>query len=307
MHCYTALNLWFQRCTFSKVSAAITAMVVCSGYACHSPEGSCGLRAQLRADTKSALAAGTQSLVPSGYHLTFDDEFKVLNLSDTENPGARWYTHTIQCCMQDTLHPSTPTYMNGVSDPPGEQPYSLVAGGGLDIRLQKSGGAWHSGVIATVNRQGQGFSQEYGYFEMEAQFPSGVGCWPAFWLLNADALQRGAPAGEIDIVESYMFAPDYINTTLHDWTPPPARVGYKLSKVSDLAKGFHVFAMLWTAATMTFYCDGMTLYTLPTPPIMHQPYYPIVDLGLGGGWPTKDTPQQNDMIVKYVRVYAPDK
>jgi hypothetical protein len=37
---------------------------------------------------------------------------------------------------------------------------------------------------------------------------------------------------------------------------------------------------------------------------MNQPYYPIIDLGLGGGWPTNQTPAQSDMIVQYMRVYA---
>ena len=55
---------------------------------------------------------------------------------------------------------------------------------------------------------------------------------------------------------------------------------------------------------MTFYCDGVSLFTTPTPAIMNQPHYPIIDLGLGGGWQTDQTPAQSDMIVQYVHVYA---
>lgn len=244
------------------------------------------------------------STVPAGYHLTFDDEFNTVSISDSNSTPARWYTHTIQCCMYDTSNPSTPTYMNGITDPAGQNPFSIVPGGGLDIRLQKTNGAWHSGVLATVNNQGAGFSQQYGYFEMKANFPAAPGTWPAFWLLNAAALSQNANAGEIDILESYMFAPTYINTTLHDWTPPATTVGYQLSQVANLSQGFHTIGMLWTASTMTFYCDGSVIYSVATPAIMHQPYYPIIDLGLGGGWPTDQTPAVNDMIVQYVRVYA---
>lgn len=245
-----------------------------------------------------------RGLPPSGYRLTFDEEFATLSISDRDGAGTRWYTHTVQCCLSDTSSPSTPTHMAGVSDGAGKNPYSLLPGGGLDIRLQKTDGAWYSGVLATVNSRGQGFAQQYGYFEVKARFPSAQGTWPAFWLLNASTLTTHAPAGEIDVVESYMFAPAYLNTTLHDWSPPPRQLGYHLSHVSDLADGFHIFGLLWTASTMQFFCDGEQIYSLPTPAIMHQPYFVLLDLGLGGGWPTINTPPRSDMLVRYVRVYA---
>lgn len=254
----------------------------------------------------SQLHAAQPSFVPPHYHLTFDDEFDTLSISDEDNTPARWHTHTVECCMYDTSSPATPTHMAGISAPDGQRPFELIAGQGLAIRLQKTKGAWYSGLLATVDRQGRGFAQQYGYFEMKAKFPSSPGTWPAFWLLNSAALTSRANAGEIDIVESYMFAPQYVNTTLHDWTPPAATVAHKLSKVANLSDGFHIFGMLWTESTMSFFCDGELMYSLPTPPMMHQPYYPIIDLGLGGGWPTKDTPQASELIVRYMRVYAAD-
>jgi beta-glucanase (GH16 family) len=103
-----------------------------------------------------------------------------------------------------------------------------------------------------------------------------------------------------------MFAPNYINSTLHDWMPPAKTLAYHLAKVADLSNGFHTFGLLWTPSTMSFSCDGQVYFTVATPSIMHQPYYPIVDLGLGGGWPTSETPQSSTLLVRYVRVYAPD-
>jgi hypothetical protein len=251
---------------------------------------------------------------PRGYRLTFDDEFNELSISDSDGAGTRWYTHTVQCCLSDTSAPSTPTFMAGITAPEGQNPYALVpredpthlglVNHALRIRLQKTNGAWYSGVMATVDGKGNGFAQQYGYFEVKARFPAGQGTWPAFWLLNSAALTQHAPAGEIDVVESYMFAPTSINTTLHDWTPPARQLAHNLSHVSDLSDGFHTFGLLWTASTMRFFCDGEEIYSVPTPAIMHQPYYPILDLGLGGGWPTDKTPPRSDMLVEYVRVYA---
>jgi uncharacterized repeat protein (TIGR02543 family) len=256
------------------------------------------------ATTTASSTVTNSSTVPAGYQLTFDDEFGSLNISDASGTTANWFSHTIQCCMYDTSTPSTPTYMAGITSPAGENPFSLAAGGGLDIRLQKTNGAWYSGVLATVDSNGKGFAQKYGYFEMKANFPNAAGTWPAFWLLNQAARTSGTNAGEIDVVESYMQFPNYINTTLHDWTPPATAPAYNLAEVANLSQGFHVFGMLWTASTMTFYCDGVTIFSTPTPAIMNQAYYPIIDLGLGGGWPTNTTPNQSDMIVQYVRVYA---
>ena len=243
------------------------------------------------------------SSIPSGYHLTFHDEFTSLHIADQDGERAFWYTQTIQCCMFDTSFPTTPTHMAGISAPAGQNPYSLEVDG-LHIRLQKTDKGWYSGVLASVDKQGSGFAQQYGYFEMKAKFPAASGAWPAFWLLNAAALRQHAPAGEIDVVESFMFAPKYINTTLHDWTPPSKTLIHKLSRVRDLSNGFHTFGLLWTETTMTFSCDGKDLYSMATPAMMKQPYYPIIDLGLGGGWPTDKMPRHADLVVRYLRVYA---
>jgi hypothetical protein len=57
---------------------------------------------------------------------------------------------------------------------------------------------------------------------------------------------------------------------------------------------------------MRFFCDGSVIAELPTPEQMEQAFFPIIDLGLGGGWRTRDTPAQSDLLIRYVRVYAPD-
>ena len=140
---------------------------------------------------------------------------------------------------------------------------------------------------------------------MKARFSNGLDTMPAFWLLNTAAKSGGAPAGEIDIVE-YIANPgfsNYVSTTLHNWSnnTTPA-MSHNI--VSTPTTGFHTYGMLWTATTMTFYFDGTVTFQAPTPSIMQQPYYLLIDQGLGGGWPTNSTPPVNDMLIQYIRVYS---
>jgi beta-glucanase (GH16 family) len=238
----------------------------------------------------------------AGYHLTFDEPFATMSLSDSAiNDGARWYARNDECCMSTT--DGTSTAMAGWSSP--RTPFSKVPGGGLNIRLQRRSNAWTSGVLTSVDSRGEGFSQQYGYFEMKARFPEGYDTWPAFWLLNTTSKSVRAPAGEIDIVE-YIANPgfrNYIATTLHDWSnhSAPAASHHRVALPTN---GFHTYGMLWTSTTMTFYFDGAVTMRAPTPSIMKQPYYLLVDLGIGSGWPTEHTPYVNDMQVEYIRVYA---
>jgi hypothetical protein len=256
---------------------------------------------QASAPTPTPLAPVTLDL--TGYKLTFDDEFTTLDLSDSYTyNGAQWYTQNEQCCIS----PSTDAggVMAAMSSP--EDPFSLILGGGLDIRLQLINNTWYSGVLTSVDNYGVGFSQQYGYFEMEAAFPSGLDTWPAFWMLNTAAKSSGASAGEIDIVE-YIANPssiDYIRTDVHDWSDDttPAYSANTVTLPSD--GNYHTYGMLWTAETMTFYYDGTMTFQAPTPTIMHQPYYLLVDLGVGAGWPTTSTPPVNDMLIKHIRAYS---
>jgi beta-glucanase (GH16 family) len=258
--------------------------------------------------TVQASAAAPSLFAPhtfdlTGYTPTFDDEFQTLDLSDgSVYNGSKWYTHNEQCCMQTT--DGSGTFMYGMDDP--VDPYSIRPGGGLDIRLQEINKNWSSGVITSVDSHGVGFSQQYGYFEMSAQFPSGLNTWPAFWLLNTASKASGAGQGEIDVVE-YIANPSFISTirtTLHDWSNNTGP-DFSWNQVTNPSGGsFHTYGMLWTAQSMTFYFDGTVYFSCPTPSIMHQPYYMLVDLGIGSGYPTNNTPPVNDMIVQYVRAYA---
>ena len=240
------------------------------------------------------------------YSLTFDDEFtslKTISNSSSYN-GSKWYNGVDQCCMGDSTGlPGVmyPTLANGQS----VDPYTLIPGGGLNITLSKINNVWYSGILTSVDLAGKGFSQQYGYFEIRAKLPAGPSTWPAFWLLNTASLASGAPAGEIDIFEQFGQFPNNFCTTLHDWgagTTPYYNCG---TTVSNMETDFHTWGFLWTEDSMTLFFDNSQVLQTVTPTVMQQPYYMLIDLGVGGGWPTDKTPSANIMQVQYVRVYAP--
>ena len=238
--------------------------------------------------------------------MSFDDEFTSLNTisSGSVYNGAKWYNGTEQCCMKDesgglpaVMYPSS---VNGVS----VDPYSLINGGGLNITLSKTGNVWYSGVMTSVDNAGQGFSQQYGYFEISAKLSGDPGTWPSFWLLNEGQKQgNNSNVGEIDVFESYGNWSNGFCTTFHDWsggTTPYYNCGISVPNTLD---GFHKYAMLWTESTTTIYFDDIQVAQTVTPAVMKQPYYMLLDMGLGGGWPTDQTPSKSAFQVKYVRVY----
>ncbi|MDR3608324.1 MAG: glycoside hydrolase family 16 protein [Oligoflexia bacterium] len=154
--------------------------------------------------------------------------------------------------------------------------------------------------MATVDSSHNGFSQQYGYFEMAASFPSDPGTWPAFWMLPANQSQG---EGEIDIIEAYTQFNNAYCANLHDWSNTPNSAQGCPTVNANTLSGYHTYGMLWTASTMTFYFDGVQVWQHPTLSVMNTPYYMLVDLGIGGGWNTSQTTSPSVMGVKYVRAY----
>src|ERR1700733_9556339 len=229
---------------------------------------------------------------------TFDDEFQAYDVSsgpkdDGKYPNERWFNGTEQCCLSpsDGL-PAVNYPMAGPNGP--VNPYSLLPGGGLRISLQNIQNEWYSGVMTSIDSDGHGFSQKYGYFEMSARLPSGTGTWPSFWMLSVP----GGPGGEIDIFEQYGCNPPLdpaveriFHTTLHDWSAqPPTGTSYTANVTPDLTAAYHRYGLLWSATYIALYFDGNLLWSQPPLSTMNQPHYLLAAMGMGAGWNTAQTP-----------------
>jgi len=238
------------------------------------------------------------SLNLKGYHLTFDDEFNALSVS-AAGPGGRWFTNT-KGAFGDARFVEQ------------KEGFPFTIGKGvLHIEARKDADGWKSGILASVDPQGNGFAQKFGYFEMRAKFPPGPGTWPAFWLLGQPAQREQSQKKftvtnpEIDVVEQYGALPRYIHTTVHLWSPDrPHWSKSDAFVVPDTVDHFHTYGVMIEEDDTTFYCDGRELSKSKTLPEAKVPLYLLVNLALGCGWPIDKTPNPSVMWVDYVRAYS---
>jgi len=244
----------------------------------------------------SKLPAPTLNL--KGYHLTFDDEFNDLSVS-ASGPRTRWFTGT-KGIFGDAQ------FVNQQDGFP-----FAVKNGILTITARKDASGWKSGILASVDPQGNGFAQKFGYFEMRAKFPPGPGTWPAFWLLGQSSQQEQAQGKhattnpEVDVVEQYGAQPRYIHATLHLWSPDQPHWGHgQTFIVPDTTDGFHTYGVMIEDQRTTFYYDSIELCRSQTPAEDKVPLYILVNLALGCGWPIDKTPNPSVMQVDYMRAYA---
>lgn len=238
----------------------------------------------------------------SKYKLAWSEEFDgPLDVSPW-GPGTRWIAHT----------PWAGDFGDArFADPKEGHPF-VVKDGLLTISARKDDkGKWSSGLLASVDKKGQGFTQKYGYFEMRAKFPKGPGTWPAFWMVTVHNLQAKArgeespiPGLEIDIVEQYGRAPQTLHAVMHVRGKDGHRAQGDTFFVAKMHEDFHTYGFEWDEKEMIWYFDGIELWRVPTPQDCgHEPMCVLINLALGPGWPIDKTPNPSEMVVDYVRAY----
>ncbi len=248
---------------------------------------------------------GEPTLDLTGYKLTFNDEFdediKVSAWGPITEGGAKWIAHT----------PYKGDFGDAkFSDPVEGFPFT-VDNGVLRIECRHDGTRWRSGLISSLDTEGNGFSQQYGYFEMRAKFPATPGTWPGFWLTGVRRVthpdDKESLNIEIDIVEQYGHWPNKLSTALHIWDRSGKGRGSHLGVrhlVPGMTEDFHTYGAMVTPEHIIYYYDGVELRREPTPECGHAPLYVLAELAGGPGWPMDRTPNPTYMHIDYIRVYA---
>lgn len=155
------------------------------------------------------------------------------------------------------------------------------------------------------------YSWTYGKFEIRAKFPTGAGCWPAFWMMGANIASVGWPlCGEIDIFEWVGRTPTKIMGGVHyrnpiDGSNAKAQGG---GTIKNASTDFHIYTLEWDENKMEFKCDNITFYTFnmgSAGEIFKKPQYLLLNYALGGkmGLDIDESVLPQTYQIDYVRVY----
>jgi len=157
----------------------------------------------------------------------------------------------------------------------------------------------------------------YGKIEVRAKLPTGLGTWPAIWMLGANYKETaGWPeCGEIDIMENVGFDPDIIHANIHTKAYNHAIDTNKGDKIRVDAPydNFYVYKIEWTEEKIDFFVDDSLYFTFENEGTgndawpFDKPHYLILNTAFGGTWGGRQgvdaavLPQQ--YFIDYVRVY----
>jgi beta-glucanase (GH16 family) len=160
-------------------------------------------------------------------------------------------------------------------------------------------------------------SWKYGFIEVKAKLPKGVGTWPAIWMLPEKNNYGGWPkSGEIDIMEHVGFDQGTVHGTVHTeaFNHTKGTQKGKTIPVPDCSEEFHIYAIDWQEDKIDFYMDGEHYHTFENTggsweewPFDH-PFHLILNIAVGGNWGGAQGVDPDiwpqPMEIDYVRVYT---
>jgi len=167
---------------------------------------------------------------------------------------------------------------------------------------------------AKITTQGKA-EFRYGFVEVRAKLPCGVGSWPAIWMMPAYSVEW-PKGGEIDILEQVGSQPNVAHATLHTelFNHQRGTARGASTVVPTSCSAFHRYQMSWTPRSITVGVDDHAyMRVLNDQPggagawPFDKPFYLILNLAIGGSWAAPngmgDAVFPQDFEVDYVRVW----
>jgi hypothetical protein len=277
----------------------------------------------------------TEPVLPGGYRQVWSDEFKSLSLRTGGPTDAGLQAGRGTWSAPGNWWGSDPKGVLGYAydwlvDPAYDWPDGYhgpfaITSEGLRIRSQAPPPAiaamlptahdtapWLSGQINSWH--GVRIAPPF-YFECRAKMPAGVGRpWPAIWLMSG--LRRHPDEHgqdyELDLHEGFGDS-NKLHSAIH-WNSLPDKPylakGVVEMPTDDLSRAFNTWGCHVTRDRQVFFFNDREVGRMETPStaIADQPYGIILDVTAGIPWkdggPPSDGP--HDMIVRYVRLHAPN-
>lgn len=162
----------------------------------------------------------------------------------------------------------------------------------------------------------------YGRVQVRAKLPTGVGTWPAIWMMPTASVYGGWPdSGEFDIMEYVGYDPGVIHSTIHTDIYNGAQgtqIGYSY-RMNGIEDDFHTYDLIWEPGYMATYIDDDLIgefrynayynqnYTYDQVFPYDQQFFLILNLAVGGNWGGVQGVDANafptSLEVDYVRYY----
>jgi len=172
---------------------------------------------------------------------------------------------------------------------------------------------WKSGKIHTARKIGF----KHGRLEITAKMPSGVGTWPALWLLGANLLDGVAwpHCGEIDILENTGAHPFQVQGTIHgDGYFGENGLTKIIQSPEALANDFHTYSINWTPDEIQWLFDEDCYNIIKREEVeaegkiwpFNQEFYLIMNLAIGGWFAGEVDPhlEKAELTVKSIKYYS---
>ncbi|MFZ1786539.1 MAG: family 16 glycosylhydrolase [Ferruginibacter sp.] len=237
----------------------------------------------------------TVNVVPTAPVLVWSDEFDV---DGTPNPAKWGYD----------IGTGSGGWGNNELQYYTSRPDNVIVNGGLLKIIAKKetymGSAYTSARLLSKGK----YSFTYGRIEVRAKFPTGVGTWPAAWMLGDNINTAGWPAcGEIDIVEHLGRDLNKIYGTLHYPGHSGGSANGNTIVIPDATSAFHTYIVDWSASEIKIYVDSQLYHTVANSAAIpfNQNFFILLNMAMGGNFGGAVDPAFTSATfeIDYVRVY----
>ena len=273
----------------------------CSYYGCTDPSA-INYNSQATIDDGNCLSE--ENSVP-GFSLFWNDEFN----ADTLNLQF-W---NIERFSKGTFNNESQSYVDSKDN-------IILIDGKLYIRAKKespfdpNNPVYTSGRINTKNK----VEVQYGYWEVRAKLPTGVGTWPAIWMLNSNIDTIGWPnCGEIDIMEHVGYDSSRVFFSIHNANMHGDVGGTNQQSIYDFddnENDFNTYAVEWAESYIKGYVNGILYFHFDKSSELFNdwpydnPFFLIINLAIGGDWGGVEGIDTSifpaSFIIDYVRMYV---
>lgn len=234
-------------------------------------------------DDVEVIASGTTTPSPVGpsgsWTLKFSDEFNGTSL-DSSKWTVGWPWGNSASHADEIIRAENIAVNNGI----------------LQIKANKEGSTWYSGLIQSNGKH----NQQYGYWEARIKSVGNApGFLSAFW---ACTNEHWPP--EIDFVEILGNDPTAAHVTQHytDSSGQYGVDGYEWHAGVDLSLDYHIYGCEWDANQIKYYIDGNLVATFTNK--INEPLYTLLNMHVGMDWTGDPTTTSNQfMYVDWVRVW----